>query len=137
MKIKVLFLLVVTILNATGAPIDTAQIDQRTGLKGKLNENEGAYKISFTREEVRVFIDRWKIPAFMGLTTWAAFTRATHTEAMVIGGDTVLLEDEVNLAMFVALESGLRLVIENDLRPALKSSREAGINIVAIPSHMD
>jgi hypothetical protein len=86
MKIKVLFLLVVTILNATGAPIDTAQIDQRRGLKGKLNENEGAYKISFTREEVRVFIDRWKIPAFMGLTTWAAFTRATHTEAMVMGG---------------------------------------------------
>jgi hypothetical protein len=39
--------------------------------------------------------------------------------------------------MFVALESGLRLVIENDLRPALKSLREAGINIVAIPSHMD
>ena len=50
MKIKVLFLLVITILNATGATIDTAQIDQLTGLKGKLNENEGAYKISFTRE---------------------------------------------------------------------------------------
>ena len=44
MKTKVLFLLVVTIFNATGAPIDTAQIDQLTGLKGKLNEKEGAYK---------------------------------------------------------------------------------------------
>ena len=106
MKIKVLFLLVITILNATGATIDTAQIDQLTGLKGKLNEKEGAYKISFTREDVTVFVDGWKIPAFMGLSTWAAFTKATHSEAMVMG-DTVLLEDEVNLAMFVALESGL------------------------------
>jgi len=89
MTIKVLFLLVITILNATGATIDTAQIDQLTGLKGKLNEKEGAYKISFTREDVAVFVDGWKIPAFMGLSTWAAFTKATHSEAMVMG-DTVL-----------------------------------------------
>jgi len=66
MKIKVLFLLVITILTAAGATIDTAQIDQLTGLKGKLNEKEGAYKISFTREDVTAFVDGWKIPAFMG-----------------------------------------------------------------------
>jgi len=42
----------------------------------------------------------------MGLTTWASFTRATHNEAMVMG-DTVLFEDEANLAIFIALESGL------------------------------
>ena len=70
MKIKALFLLVITILTATGATIDTVQIDQLTGLKGKLNEKEGAYKISFTREDVTVFVDGWKIPAFMGLSTW-------------------------------------------------------------------
>src|SRR6476469_1785206 len=89
MKIKVLFLLVITILKATGATIDTAQIDQLTGLKGRLNEKEGTYKISFTREDITVFVDGWKIPAFMGLSTWAAFTKATHSEAMVMG-DTVL-----------------------------------------------
>src|SRR5437016_13363140 len=85
MKIKVLFLLVTTILNASGATIDTAQIDRLTGLKGKLNEKEGAYKISFIREDVTVFVDGWKIPAFMGLSTWAAFTKATHSEDMVTG----------------------------------------------------
>ena len=76
MKINVLFLLVITILNATAASIDTAQIDQLIGLKSKLNEKEGAYKVSFTREDVTVFVDGWKIPAFMGLRTWAAFTKA-------------------------------------------------------------
>ena len=62
MKIKILFLLVVTILNVTGATIDTAQIDQLTGLKGELNEKEGAYKISFTREDVTVFVDGFAQP---------------------------------------------------------------------------
>ena len=85
MRIKVLSLLIVTILNATGASIDTAQIDQLTGLKGKLNEKENAYKISFTREDIAFSVDSWKIPAFIGLSTWAAFTHATHSEAMVMG----------------------------------------------------
>ena len=44
----------------------------------------------------------------MGLSTLAAFTNATHSEAIVMG-DTVLFEDEVNLAMFVALERGLSI----------------------------
>jgi hypothetical protein len=42
----------------------------------------------------------------MGLGTWAAFTKGTHTEAMVMG-DTVLFEDEVNAAMSAALDNGL------------------------------
>ena len=46
------------------------------------------------------------MPAFTGLTTLASFTKAAPSEAMVMG-DTVLFEDEVNLAKFVALESGL------------------------------
>src|SRR5207237_9648217 len=80
MKIKVLFLLIVTILNATGATIDTAQIDQLTGLKGKLNEKEGAYKISFARRDVRVFVDGWNIPDFLGLRRSLAFSKRTRGE---------------------------------------------------------
>ena len=60
MKIIVLFLMA-TALNAAGATLNTAQIDQLTGLKGKLNEKEGAYKISFTREDIAVSVDGWKI----------------------------------------------------------------------------
>src|SRR5205823_4650673 len=105
MKIKVLFLLVVTAVSAIGATLNTELIDKLTGLKGKFNDKESAYKISFPREDIAVSIDGWKIPAVMGLSTWASFIKATHSEAMVMG-DTVLFEDEVNLAMFVVLESG-------------------------------
>src|SRR5712671_4720408 len=80
------------------ADIDTARIDQITGLKGKMNEKEHAYKVTFPRDDVKVVVDGWTMPPFMGLGTWAAFIKGVHTEAMVMG-DTVLFEDEVNAAM--------------------------------------
>ena len=86
--------------------LDSTKIDQITRLKGKLNEKEGVYKVTFPRDDVKVVVDGWKMPPFMGLGTWAAFTKGTHTEAMVMG-DTVLFEDEVNPAMSVALDNGL------------------------------
>ena len=93
------------IANGTAA-LDTAKIDQIIGLKGKLNEKEGVYKVTFPRDDVKVVVDGWTMPPFMGLGTWAAFTQGSHTEAMVMG-DTVLFEDEANPAMSVALENGL------------------------------
>ena len=89
------------------ADLDTRQIDELTGLKGKLNEKEGVYKVTFPRSDVKVVVDGWSMPPFMGLGTWAAFT-ATENGAMVMG-DTVLFEDEVNAAMSAALDNGLNV----------------------------
>jgi len=87
------------------AALDTAKIDNLTGLKGKLNEKEGVYKVTFPRDDVKIVVDGWTMPPFMGLGTWAAFTE-TKNGAMVMG-DTVLFEDEVNSAMSAALDNGL------------------------------
>src|SRR5438874_3913845 len=87
------------------ATLDTAKIDNLTGLKGKLNEKEGVYKVTFPRDDVKIVVDGWTMPPFMGLGTWAAFTE-TKNGAMVMG-DTVLFEDEVNAAMTAALDNGL------------------------------
>jgi len=86
--------------------LDTAKIDEITGLKGKLNEKEGVYRVAFPRADVKVAVDGWTMPPFMGRGTWAAFTQGVHSEAMVMG-DTVLFEDEVNAAMSTAFENGL------------------------------
>ncbi|MEY2494877.1 MAG: hypothetical protein QOJ45_1369 [Verrucomicrobiota bacterium] len=91
---------------AASAALDTTKIDQLTGLKGKLNEKEGVYRVTFPRADVKVAVDGWTMPPFMGLGTWAAFTAGSHSEAMVMG-DTVLFEDEVNAAMSSAFENGL------------------------------
>jgi len=105
---KKLFILA-TILAATiisgRAALNTAKIDDLTGLKGKMNEKEGVYKITSPRNDVKVAVDGWTMPPFMGLGTWAAFT-GENDKAMVMG-DTVLFEDEVNAAMTAALDNGL------------------------------
>src|SRR5881398_3368598 len=90
---------------SVAAGLNTARIDELTGLKGKMNEKEGVYKVTFPRGDVKVVVDGWSMPSFMGLGTWAAFT-ATKDGAMVMG-DTVLFEDEVNAAMSAALDNGL------------------------------
>ena len=85
--------------------LNTARIDELTGLKGKMNDKEGVYKVTFPRNDAKVVVDGWTMPPFMGLGTWAAFTE-TKNGAMVMG-DTVLFEDEVNAAMSAALDNGL------------------------------
>jgi Domain of Unknown Function (DUF1259) len=98
---------VALIFGSLAAGLDTARIDELTGLKGKMNEKEGVYRITFPRNDVKVTVDGWAMPPFMGLGTWAAFTE-TKNGAMVMG-DTVLFEDEVNAAMSAALDNGLNV----------------------------
>jgi hypothetical protein len=98
----------IAIARSFAADLDTGRIDELTGLKGKMNEKESVYKVTFPRDDVKVVVDGWTMPPFMGLGTWAAFTKGTHTEAMVMG-DTVLFEDEVNAAMSAALDNGLNV----------------------------
>src|SRR6478735_4917618 len=91
---------------AAAAPLDNARIEQITGLKGAWNAGQTVFKVTQARNDLPVSVDGWTMPAFMGLTTWAAFTSGTKSEAMV-AGDLVLFEDEVNPVMSAALGAGL------------------------------
>jgi len=97
-------ILIAAILTAR-AELDTGKIDQLTGLKGKMNQAEGVYKVTFPRDDVKVSVAGWTMPPFMGLGTWAAF-QGTNDKAMMMG-DTVIFEDEVNPVMSAALDNGL------------------------------
>jgi len=87
--------------------IDSAKIEQITGIQGKYNQEENVFKISKPRTDVKVKVDQWKTPPFMGLTSWAAFMPAKGHIMMM--GDTVVFEDEVNPAMSAAFEAGLEV----------------------------
>ncbi len=104
---KLFFAVAISLAMVTGgsAALDTAKIDEITGLKGKLNEKEGVYKITFPRNDVKVVVDGWTMPPFMGLGTWAAF-KGENDNAMVMG-DTVLFEDEVTQVISAAFDNGL------------------------------
>jgi hypothetical protein len=86
--------------------LDTAKIEAVTGLKGAWNEEEGVFKVSAPRTDVKISVDGWEMPPFMGLTSWAAFQKGTSKPAMVMG-DLVLLQDEVNPVMSELLGAGL------------------------------
>jgi len=90
------------------AVMDTAAIEQTTGLKGAFNKEENVFKVSKPRGDVAINVDGWTMPPFMGLTSWAAFTPARDGQTMLMG-DTVLFEDEVNPVMTVALDAGLEV----------------------------
>src|SRR5713101_4645669 len=104
---KLFFAVAISLAMVTGGlfALDTAQIDEITGLKRKLNEKEGVYKITFPRNDVKVVVDGWTMPPFMGLGTWAAF-KGENDNAMVMG-DTVLFEDEVTQVISAAFDNGL------------------------------
>jgi hypothetical protein len=92
----------------TSVSMDTASIERITGLQGKLDPEENVFKISKPRTDVKVKVDNWQMPPFMGLTSWAAFT-PTHDGQVMMMGDTVVFEDEVNPAMSAAIASGLEV----------------------------
>jgi hypothetical protein len=87
--------------------LDSARIEQITGLKGKWNEKEGVFRVEMPRSDLAVTAAGVKMTPPLGLTAWAAFTSAgAHT---VVMGDMVLTEDQVNPAMSAALDNGLEV----------------------------
>lgn len=87
------------------ARLDTTKIEGLTGVKGQLNTEEGVFKVSVPRTDLSVTVAGVKMTPPMGLTSWAAF-KAVADRTMVMG-DLVLLEQQVNPVMDVALENGL------------------------------
>jgi len=100
-------LIAVMLAAQPAAKLDTAKIEQLTGLKGQWNEKEGVFKVQVPRSDLAVTAAGAKLTPPLGLTAWAAFTKAgTHT---VVMGDMVLTEDQVNPAMDAALQNGLEV----------------------------
>jgi hypothetical protein len=84
MKTQTLLILCLSVLPAR-ATLDTNRIAQVTALPGTWNAAEGVFKVTASRNDPPVSVDGWKMPPFMGLTTWAAFTEGKKAEAMIAG----------------------------------------------------
>src|SRR5882724_132965 len=92
---------------AAQAKLDTAKIEQLTGIKGELNEKEGVFTVRAPRTDLQVTTAGVKMNPAMGLTSYAAFMKADAKTILI--GDTALLEDQVNPVMSVALDNGLEV----------------------------
>jgi len=101
------FLFMPQAVHAAAGKLDTAKIEQLTGIKGELNEKEGVYTVRAPRSDLQVTAAGVKLNPAMGLTSYAAFMKAGG-KTMVMG-DTTLLEDQVNPVMSAALDNGLQV----------------------------
>jgi hypothetical protein len=103
-----LYLMAPLLLPAAVTEAQRSSIDQATGAKGVYTEVEDTYKVTFPRTDVKVTVEGRPMAPFLGFSSWAAFTPGAHGGLMVMG-DVVLLEDEVNPAMSAALDAGLEI----------------------------
>jgi hypothetical protein len=89
------------------AALDTAKIEQLTGAKGKLDSAENAFKVSVPRSDLAVTVAGVKMTPATGFTSWAAFTPVG--DKVMVMGDMVLREEQINPVMSTALESGIEV----------------------------
>lgn len=92
-------------LNNSG--LNTTRIEQLTGIKGQLDSKENVFKVSAPRNDLTVNIQGVKVTPAMGLTSWAAFKKVDNH--VMVMGDLVLLENQVNPVMSIALDNGLHV----------------------------
>jgi Domain of Unknown Function (DUF1259) len=118
-------------VRAQGINLDTTAIEQATGLKGQLIPEESVFKVSKPRTDVKLQIDQWTMPPFMGLSSWAAFTPDHTASRALMMGDTVVFEDEVNPAMSAAFDAGLEVTALHNhffsMNPRSTSCTSAGM----------
>jgi hypothetical protein len=103
----ILLLAIPSMSFAKAAQLNPQKIEHLTGLKGQMNEKENVFKVSFARTDLEANVAGVKMTPALGLTAWAAFTPVGNHVMMM--GDTVLSEDQVNPVMSVALENGLEV----------------------------
>jgi hypothetical protein len=101
------FLAMASLASAQGPGLDTARIEALVGAKGSLDAKQGVFRVAVPRTDLAVSAAGVKMTPPLGLTTWAAFKRAG--DHVVVMGDLVLLEDQVNPVMSVALDQGLEV----------------------------
>jgi hypothetical protein len=87
--------------------LDSARIEQLTGVKGALSKEEGVFKVTLARKDIGPTVSGAPIVPDQGLGAWAAFTVAA--DHVMVMGDIVLRESEVNPVMSVALDNGLEV----------------------------
>src|SRR5262249_17857822 len=81
--------------------------EQLAGAQGQLDRAAGVFKVSAARSDLAPTVGGVKLTPPSGLTSWAAFEPAG--QAVIVMGDMVLTEDQVNPVMSVALDNGLEV----------------------------
>ena len=81
MKLIVAVLLAAPATMAAQKGLDTARIEQATGLKGEWNEKEGVFRVQVPRSDLAVSVAGTHLTPPLGLTAWARNGRSATVRA--------------------------------------------------------
>ena len=85
-----------------------AGLDRALGAKGTYISEESAYKFSFPRSDIRLRVGAQRLTTAQAPKSWATFSPSTRGDAAV-NAAVVLLQDEVNPVLTIALKNGLEV----------------------------
>ena len=85
-----------------------AGLDRALGAKGVYVSEESAYTFTFPRADVSLRVGGQRLSPAQSPKSWATFAPSMHREGMV-NGELIVLDDEVNPVLTVALRSGLEV----------------------------
>ncbi len=88
-------------------PAILKEIEKLTGAQGEYIAKENVYKVGFPRSDIKLDIAGVRMTPPMGLGVWAGFKISGAT--IMVMGDTVMTEDQVNPVLSVALDNGLEV----------------------------
>ena len=83
-----------------------ALLDRAIGTKGTYVSEESAYKFTFPRVDISLRVGQQRLSPAQAPHSWVTFQPSIHHGAMM-NGELILLDDEVNPVLSVALKSGL------------------------------
>lgn len=85
-----------------------AAIDRIIGSKGTYIADKRVYKVILPRQAATIVQDYQTLSSNVGLNSWVAFMPAIHHESL-LRGQLLLLEDEVDPVLTIALNAGLEV----------------------------
>lgn len=85
-----------------------AELERVLGTKGTYISEESAYKFEFPRTDITLRVGSQRLTSAQARTSWATFSPSTRGDATV-NAQVVLLQDEVNPVLTIALKNGLEV----------------------------
>jgi len=87
--------------------LDKSSIEKAAGTGASAQGD--VLRIGWSRDDVQVVVDAMPFPPAAGLGSWAAFKPTGNGQDVVVMGDTVVFQDEVDAAMDAAFSHGLKV----------------------------
>jgi hypothetical protein len=87
-------------------PEEIAAIETAIGKKGSYKEAEYLHTTPLPRNDLKMTVKGAPIPIPFGFGGWVSFKKSIDGKTAMVMGDTVLLQEEVNLMISAALANG-------------------------------